>query len=121
MTKKNWVDTSKIPEMEPLQADSRSLSEGFHRYLRNHLGHFLGCVPFYIYEAMSLTIRDRIMARWNTTWQRHKQPGTRKAYYMSLEFLIGRALGNHLLNLDIEKETREALHTFSVEIGRAHV
>ena len=116
MTKKNWVDTSKIPEMEPLQADSRSLSEGFHRYLRNHLGHFLGCVPFYIYEAMSLTIRDRIMARWNTTWQRHKQPGTRKAYYMSLEFLIGRALGNHLLNLDIEKETREALHTFSVEL-----
>ena len=116
MSKKNWVDTSKIPDMEPLQADSRSLSEGFHRYLRNHLGHFLGCVPFYIYEAMSLTIRDRIMARWSNTWQRHKQPGVRKAYYMSLEFLIGRALGNHLLNLDIEKETREALCNFSVEL-----
>ena len=50
------------------------------------------------------------------TWQRHKQPGVRKAYYMSLEFLIGRALGNHLLNLDIEKETREALNSFSVEL-----
>lgn len=116
MSKKNWVDTSKIPEMEPLQEDSRSLSEGFHRYLRNHLGHFLSCVPFYIYEAMSLTIRDRIMTRWSATWQRHKQPGVRKTYYMSLEFLIGRALGNHLLNLDIEKETREALHHFSVEL-----
>ena len=43
MSKKNWVDTSNIPDMEPLQADSRSLSEGFHRYLRNHLGHFLSC------------------------------------------------------------------------------
>ncbi len=116
MTKKNWVDTSKLPDMAPLPADSRSLSEGFHRYLRNHLGHFLGCVPFYIYEALSLTIRDRIMARWNHTWQRHKQPGVRKAYYMSLEFLIGRALGNHLLNLDIEKETRQALQEFSVEL-----
>ena len=116
MSKKNWVDTSKIPDMEPLHADSRSLSEGFHRYLRNHLGHFLGCVPFYLYEAMSLTIRDRIMARWSSTWQRHKQPGVRKAYYMSLEFLIGRALGNHLLNLDIEKETREAMCSFSVEL-----
>ncbi len=116
MPKKNWVDTSKIPDMEPLSADSRSLSEGFHRYLRNHLGHFLGCVPFYIYEALALTIRDRIMARWSSTWQRHKQPQVRKAYYMSLEFLIGRALGNHLLNLDIEKETREALHNFSVEL-----
>ncbi len=116
MSKKNWVDTSKIPDMEPLSADSRSLSEGFHRYLRNHLGHFLGCVPFYIYEAMALTIRDRIMARWSNTWLRHKQPRTRKAYYISLEFLIGRALGNHLLNLDIEKETREALNNFSVEL-----
>jgi starch phosphorylase len=116
MSKKKWVDTSKIPDMEPLQADSRSLSEGFHRYLRNHLGHFLGCVPFYIYEAMALTIRDRIMARWSNTWQRHKQPETRKAYYMSLEFLIGRALGNHLLNLDIEKETQEALCDFSVDL-----
>ncbi len=116
MTKKNWVDTSKLPDMAPLPADSRSLSEGFHRYLRNHLGHFLGCVPFYIYEALALTIRDRIMARWSSTWQRHKQPGVRKAYYMSLEFLIGRALGNHLLNLDIENETREALQEFSVEL-----
>lgn len=116
MTNKNWVDTSKIPDMEPLQADSQSLSKGFHRYLRNHLGHFLGCEPFYIYEAMSLTIRDRIMARWSSTWQRHKQPSVRKAYYMSLEFLIGRALGNHLLNLDIEKETCEALGVFAVEL-----
>lgn len=116
MSNKNWVDTSKIPEMNPLPADSRSLSEGFHRYLRNHLGHFLSCQPFYVYEAMSLTIRDRIMARWHTTWQRHKQPRVRKAYYMSLEFLIGRALGNHLLNLDLEKETTEALCNFSVEL-----
>lgn len=116
MSKRNWVDTTKLPDIEPLRADSRSLSEGFHRYLRNHLGHFLGCVPFYIYEAMALTIRDRIMARWSETWQRHKQPGVRKAYYMSLEFLIGRALGNHLLNLDIEDETREALCNFSVEL-----
>ena len=116
MSKNNWVDTSKIPDMNPMHEDSRSLSEGFHRYLRNHLGHFLSCAPFNIYEAMALTIRDRIMARWFNTWQRHKQPGVRKAYYMSLEFLIGRALGNHLLNLDLEQETRNALDDFSVKL-----
>ena len=116
MPHKNWIDTSRLPDIEPLPEDSRSLSEGFHRYLRNHLGHFFSCVPFYIYEAMALTIRDRIMARWSATWQAHKQPGVRKAYYMSLEFLIGRALGNHLLNLDIEQETREALDFFAVEL-----
>jgi len=116
MLNKNWVDTSKLPDIEPLPEDSRSLSEGFHRYLRNHLGHFFKCVPFYVYEAMALTIRDRIMTRWSGTWHRHKQPRVRKAYYMSLEFLIGRALGNHLLNLDIEKETCEALEIFAVEL-----
>ena len=116
MGKKQSLCTNTIPDMEPLPADSRSLSEGFHRYLRNHLGHFLDCVPFYLYEALALTVRDRVMAQWSETWKRHQQPGTRRAYYMSLEFLIGRALGNHLLNLDIENETREAMNAFSVAL-----
>ncbi len=114
MGKKQSLCTNTIPDMEPLPADSRSLSEGFHRYLRNHLGHFLDCVPFYLYEALALTVRDRVMAQWSETWKRHQQPGTRRAYYMSLEFLIGRALGNHLLNLDIQNETREAMNSFAV-------
>jgi len=114
MAKKQSLCANTIPDMEPLPADSRSLSEGFHRYLRNHLGHFLDCVPYYLYEALALTVRDRVMAQWSDTWKRHQQPGTRRAYYMSLEFLIGRALGNHLLNLDIENETREAMSAFAV-------
>jgi len=116
MNDKDWIEDGSIEEIEPLAADSRSLSEGFHRYLRNHLGHFMGFVPFYLYEAMSLTVRDRIMSRWHKTWRRHHRPNTRKAYYLSLEFLIGRALGNHLLNLDMEKDTADALMRYAVEL-----
>jgi starch phosphorylase len=116
MNDKDWIEESTLEEIEPLPADSQSLSEGFHRYLRNHLGHFMGFVPFYLYEAMALTVRDRVMFKWHKTWKRHNQPNTRKAYYLSLEFLIGRALGNHLLNLDIEKETADAMMKFSVEL-----
>jgi starch phosphorylase len=116
MNDKDWIEESTLEELEPLPADSQSLSKGFHRYLRNHLGHFMGFVPFYLYEAMALTVRDRIMSKWHHTWKRHNEPNTRKAYYLSLEFLIGRALGNHLLNLDIEKETAEALMNHSVEL-----
>ena len=116
MNDKDWIEESTLEEIEPLPEDSQSLSQGFHRYLRNHLGHFMGFVPFYLYEAMALTIRDRIMSKWHKTWKRSNDPNTRKAYYLSLEFLIGRALGNHLLNLDIEKETAEALMNFSVEL-----
>ena len=116
MNDKDWIEDNTLEELEPLPADSQSLSQGFHRYLRNHLGHFMGFVPFYLYEAMSLTVRDRIMSKWHRTWKRHSQPDTRKAYYLSLEFLIGRALGNHLLNLDIKNETAEALMNLSVEL-----
>ena len=116
MNDKDWIEDGAIEETAPLPADSRSLSEGFHRYLRNHLGHFMGFVPFYLYEALAFTIRDRIMSKWHKTWKRQSAPNTRKAYYLSLEFLIGRALGNHLLNLDIEKETAEALMKFTVEL-----
>ncbi len=116
MQKKDWINTTVIPEVAPLKSDAHALSEGFYRYLRNHLGHFLRCVPFYLYEAMAFTIRDRIMEQWSHTWQRYKQPRTRKAYYLSLEFLIGRALGNNLLNLDLEKPTSEALKVFAVDL-----
>ncbi len=116
MKDQKWIEESTISEIVPLPADSHSLSESFNRYLRNHLGHFMGFVPFYLYEAMSLTVRDRIMSQWHSTWKRHNQPETRKAYYISLEFLIGRALGNHLLNLELEQATRDALLEFSVEL-----
>jgi starch phosphorylase len=76
----------------------------------------MGFMPYYLYEALAYTVRDRIMSQWHLTWKRHNQPDTRKAYYLSLEFLIGRALGNHLLNLDISKETRDAMMEYAVEL-----
>ena len=116
MNDKDWIEDNTISEIEPLPADTRSMAEGFNRYLRNHLGHFMGFVPYYLYEALALTVRDRIMYPWHQTWQRYNQPDTRKAYYLSLEFLIGRALGNHLLNLNIKDQTHDALLDFSVEL-----
>jgi starch phosphorylase len=116
MKERDWIEETTLREIVPMPADSHSLSGSFNRYLRNHLGHFMGFVPFYLYEAMSLTVRDRIMSQWHATWKRQCQPATRRAYYISLEFLIGRALGNHLLNLDLEQATRDALLEYSVEL-----
>ena len=41
MSDKDWIEENTIIEIEPLPADSRSMAEGFNRYLRNHLGHFM--------------------------------------------------------------------------------
>ena len=116
MKKCDQINDSDLIVIEPLPADTYSLSESFNLYLRNHIGHFMGFVPYYFYEAMAFAVRDRIMGRWHATWERHNQPQTRKAYYLSLEFLIGRALGNHLLNMDIEQPTRDALQEFSAKL-----
>ena len=116
MSDEKLLCTTEIPEMHKLATDSESLAVDFDRYLTHHLGRFVGCVPYYLYEAFSLTIRDHIMADWRNTWKKYEQKGVKKAYYMSLEFLIGRSLGNHILNLDIEDESKQALNKFSLEL-----
>jgi len=116
MAKKNKLCALSLPIMEKLPTDSESLANDFERYLTRHLGRYVGCVPFYLYEALSLTIRDRIITDWRNTWKKYEKKGVRKACYMSLEFLIGRALGNHILNLDIKNSARQAMHEFSLEL-----
>jgi starch phosphorylase len=56
------------------------------------------------------------MADWRDTWIEYKKPGIKRAYYMSLEFLIGRALGNHLLNLGITDNTEKAMHDYALRL-----
>jgi len=115
MSKKSICSTV-IPPVEVLPSDSDNISRDFHRYLTNHLGRFLGCVPVYFYNALAYTMRDRIMADWGDTWKKYDRKGVRKAYYMSLEFLIGRALGNHLLNMNIKSESNFALEKFAIDL-----
>ncbi len=116
MSKNKSLCTIELPEMKKLPTDSESLAIDFERYLTRHLGRFVGCVPFYLYEALSLTVRDRIMADWRNTWKSYEEKGVRKAHYMSLEFLIGRSLGNHILNLGIDSEINEAMNHFALEL-----
>ena len=105
-----------MPSMEPLPNDADSICNSFDFYLTHHLGRFLGCRPVYLYQALAAAIRDRLMADWRNSWQAFTRPGTRRACYMSLEFLMGRALGNHMLNLGIRNETEQAMMDLSLNL-----
>ncbi|MCB1726738.1 MAG: glycogen/starch/alpha-glucan phosphorylase, partial [Gammaproteobacteria bacterium] len=102
--------------MPALPSDAQSISKDMSRYLEYHLGRFLGCDRFYLYEALTYTVRDRIMSDWRNTWCKHRRDGVRRAHYLSLEFLIGRSLGNHLLNLELEEPVNTALQDFAISL-----
>lgn len=59
--------------------------------------------------AFSRAIRDRLMHHWTDKQVAYHRKNVRQVYYLSLEFLIGRALGNNVINLGLEDICREAL------------
>ena len=61
------------------------------------------------YFALSLSIRDRMVRRWLRTQQKYKEEDTKNVYYLSMEFLMGRLLGNALINLDFYEECYDIL------------
>ena len=61
------------------------------------------------YYAFALAVRDRLIERWLATQQAHHDRNVKRAYYLSLEFLIGRLLDNNVINLGLEEPCRQAM------------
>ncbi|GLC34950.1 Acid phosphatase pho1 [Pleodorina starrii] len=64
---------------------------------------------FEAYQATSLSLRDRLIERWNDTQTWFKEKDPKRVYYLSMEFLMGRSLLNTLYNMDIKDAYKEAL------------
>ncbi|PID50349.1 MAG: glycogen phosphorylase [Proteobacteria bacterium] len=104
--------------LEALDNSSEAIGNDFQHYLSYHLGRFQGCPPVHLYHALAYTLRDRLMVDWRNTREDYLLAGHRRAYYMSLEFLIGRSLSNNLLNMGIENATQEALYNYCIDLER---
>ena len=70
-----------------------------------------------IFQAVSATVKDEIMDRWLATQQTFERDDPKTVYYMSMEFLMGRALGNNLINLCAYKEVKEALEELGLDLS----
>ncbi len=68
------------------------------------------------FMALGMALRDRLVERWIKTQQRYHRQKAKRVYYLSMEFLIGRLLGNHILNLDLWDETQKALEEFGLDL-----
>ena len=70
-----------------------------------------------IFQAVSYTVKDVIIDNWLATQKAYDEQDPKIVYYMSMEFLMGRALGNNLINLGAYGEVKEALEELGLDIN----
>ena len=70
-----------------------------------------------IFQAVSLAVKDVVIDNWLLTQKQYEKDDPKIVYYLSMEFLMGRALGNNLINLCAYKEVKEALDELGLDLN----
>ena len=108
---------SHITILPDLGMEEQHLTEDFKRYYGHRLGRDENCrSPHYAYEALSLAISDRLIERWKKTYLAYKAQDCRRAYYLSMEFLMGRTLSNAMLNLGMNNSVEKSMYSLGLDL-----
>jgi len=92
------------------------MKDGIVKYLKVKYGLKIGeAEKFQVFNALSLTIIEDIIDDWNETTSIYAED--KQAYYLSAEFLMGRALGNNLVNLGLYDDVKEVLEELNININ----
>ena len=70
-----------------------------------------------VFQAVSYAVKDTIIDNWMATQKVYEEEDPKMVYYMSMEFLMGRALGNNMINLTEYKEVKEALEELGFDLN----
>lgn len=99
--------------------DKESLKTSFLDHLEFSLGRDrYTSTPLTAFQSLVLTIRDRLIEKWLKTQQTYYDLDVKRVYYLSMEFLMGRSLGNSLINMDLLQECHEALHELGYDLEK---
>jgi glycogen phosphorylase len=110
--------------MQPIDSNDHRLQASPAAVRRSFLEHieftrgkrFESASPWDRYTALAHTVRDRLAKGWVKTAQRYAGQDPKSAYYLSAEYLLGRALGNNLINMGLWDSTRDALREAGVDL-----
>ncbi len=98
-------------DLPPLPMDAEGINADLRRYFCRTLGRDKDCNnTHYPFTALAMAVRDRLMERWQNTQRAYLESDCKRTYYLSLEYLMGRALGNSALNLNIGNAIDEGLY-----------
>ena len=73
--------------------------------------------PEQIYKAVGFAIKEQVIDAWLDTRKKSQEQDCKMVYYLSMEFLMGRALGNNILNIQAQKEIQEVLEELGVDLN----
>ena len=73
--------------------------------------------PQQLFQAVSYAVKEAIIDDWLATQKQYEKDDPKTVYYMSMEFLLGRALGNNMINLTEYKEVKEALEEMGIDLN----
>ena len=73
--------------------------------------------PQQLFQAVSYAVKEAIIDDWFATQKQYEKDDPKTVYYMSMEFLLGRALGNNLINMTAYKEVKEALEEMGIDLN----
>ena len=73
--------------------------------------------PQQVFQAVCYSVKDQIIDHWMETQKEYDKKDPKMVYYLSMEFLMGRALGNNLINLQAYKAVKEALDELGLDLN----
>ena len=104
------ISSASPPEDRDEEMSTPGLRKNFERHLRRTLARDrYSASDRDRYYALALAVRDQLVERWIATQQEHHRKNAKRVYYLSLEFLIGRMMGNNVINLKMEDTCRAAM------------
>lgn len=113
----NKVMCDRIDAMH-LKGDAAGIVDRFVKYLKYERGKDeYSATPLDCYLSFAMAVRDILLDRWLVTQPQEYQKDSKRVYYLSMEYLIGRSLGNAILNLDIQKQSIKALSELGFDLS----
>ena len=99
--------------------DAASLKRSFARHLESTLvKDAYSATQLDLYKSLAYTVRDCLVKRWIATQQAYYDQDAKRVYYLSMEYLLGRVLGNNMINLNMLDECHRAMREFGLELEK---
>ncbi len=118
MAKKSTASRKLTPSNNPRKGiDMESLIHSFVNHLEfSQAKDEYSATPLDLYKSLAFTLRDLLFERWIDTMQTYYKKPSKRVYYLSLEFLMGRALDNAMVNLGVREAVEKAIGEWNLNL-----